>query len=679
MAEDDPSHTLPVGPRLSAALKVAYAARRPALLEGPTGIGKSQIVEQLAAELGIGFVVLDLSLLEPPDLVGLPHVVNGRTTYAPPSILPRAGAGILMLEELNRAERYIQQPALQLLSARRLHEYELPEGWAVFAAVNPETAEYHVHGMDRALRARFLELRVHADRATWVAWAIANDVHPAVIALAREHDRIFEEIAPRTWTYVSDVLRSMRATERANVQLVRDVLSGYLPPAWVQVLLAAPEASLSRLEVDPYEVLFSYSEDGPARESVRRWVDEGRTDAIDELVTRVGGVVRGPEIGVLLEKGRFSGDAFERLLGDLPGDRAEELAETIGDNPAAVRALPMRVGDLLMPSLTQRSALAAIAEWGTGVLASYKHRLLQTGLRVELERRDAVTPLKRNSSVQRCLGELLEALPAEPRDTLETLLRRLDVQPFLPSEHPEESPLTPRSMRGAAIVGPLAESLPTPDDPESEQTGDHKYEEIAADPEPTPARVSLDEPAPVSFTPTDAPHAPIEPPRAPPPSQPTLANVDTRSPPPPPAGVAPAPHVPPPPAPTMGASQIAAVPGPSVPPRPLPPRPSVSRPPPPLPTASAPPPPPAPPPPAPPPPPPPPAAMHAPVPPPPPHAVPPPPPPSNPNQRISSPQVVPAPPPPPPPRRGGGSLPTVIIADESSDPTPTGSPPAPRR
>jgi hypothetical protein len=45
-----------------------------------------------------------------------------------------------MLEELNRAERYIQQPALQLLTARRLHEYTLPPGWVCFAAVNPETA-----------------------------------------------------------------------------------------------------------------------------------------------------------------------------------------------------------------------------------------------------------------------------------------------------------------------------------------------------------------------------------------------------------------------------------------------------------------------------------------------------------------------------------------------------------
>ena len=134
------------------------------------------------------------------------------------------------------------QPALQLLSARKLHEYELPEGWAVFAAINPETADYHVHSLDRALRSRFLNFRVHADRASWIAWAIAADVHPAVVTLAREHDRIFEQIPPRSWTHVSDVLRAMKPGERANPQIVRDVLAGYLPPTWTQMLLSMPEA-----------------------------------------------------------------------------------------------------------------------------------------------------------------------------------------------------------------------------------------------------------------------------------------------------------------------------------------------------------------------------------------------------------------------------------------------------
>ena len=149
---------VPVGPRLERVLTVAYRARRAVLLEGPTGVGKSEIVRRVAQALAIDTVVLDLSLLEPPDSVGLPMVKDGRTEYALPHVLPRAGSGILLIEELNRAERYIQQPALQLLSARRLHEYVLPEGWVCVATVNPQTSEYHVTALDKALRARFLQV-----------------------------------------------------------------------------------------------------------------------------------------------------------------------------------------------------------------------------------------------------------------------------------------------------------------------------------------------------------------------------------------------------------------------------------------------------------------------------------------------------------------------------------------
>ncbi|MCB9882928.1 MAG: AAA family ATPase [Planctomycetes bacterium] len=109
-------------------LDIAWRARRNVLLEGPTGIGKSAVVQQFAARAGIGFVVLDLSLLEPPDLVGLPVIREGRTHDAVPSELPTSVHGVLMLEELDRAEIPVMQPALQLLSARRLHDYELPPG-----------------------------------------------------------------------------------------------------------------------------------------------------------------------------------------------------------------------------------------------------------------------------------------------------------------------------------------------------------------------------------------------------------------------------------------------------------------------------------------------------------------------------------------------------------------------
>ena len=157
---------------------------------------------------------------------------DGRTTYALPQILPREGAGILMLEELNRAERYIQQPALQLLTARRLHEYELPPGWVCFAAVNPETADYQVTPLDRALRARFLTIAVRADRSAWLAWAQTHGVHPAVVALAQAHERILDDVPPRTWTYAAEILGGAAASgsrgRRAPARRPRR-----LPPALV--------------------------------------------------------------------------------------------------------------------------------------------------------------------------------------------------------------------------------------------------------------------------------------------------------------------------------------------------------------------------------------------------------------------------------------------------------------
>src|SRR5687767_7212878 len=58
---------VPIGERTAAVLALAYRAHRAVLLEGPTGIGKSELVKQVADDLGIGFAVLDLSLLEPPD------------------------------------------------------------------------------------------------------------------------------------------------------------------------------------------------------------------------------------------------------------------------------------------------------------------------------------------------------------------------------------------------------------------------------------------------------------------------------------------------------------------------------------------------------------------------------------------------------------------------------------
>ncbi len=422
---------LPVGPRLEAVLDIAYRARRPVLLEGPTGIGKSELVAGLARRLGVGFTVLDLSLLEPPDLVGLPVIEGGRTTYATPHLLPREGQGILMLEELNRAERYIQQPALQLLSARRLHEYELPPGWACFAAINPESADYQVTPLDPALRARFVHLTVRADRSSWLAWAVSNGVHPAVLALARSHDRVLDDVPPRSWTYVSQLLTHLTAAERADPSLMRDLLNGLLPGAWVELLLAQREGWDAALEVDVPGLLRDYAPGSPAQQTLQRYRAQGQTDRLEEIARRLTGIVRGPEAGVLAARKDLSLTAFETLLGDLPGDARESLQEALGNNTTLASLSEVKPEDVLR-TYAGSTASKKVAGWINDPMRHHRVALLVTALRVHLPGRADLPDLRRSNGARQSLGQFLAQIGLRWGTPLVETLQKINLTPVRP-------------------------------------------------------------------------------------------------------------------------------------------------------------------------------------------------------------------------------------------------------
>lgn len=422
---------VPVGPRLERVLRVAYRARRAVLLEGPTGVGKSEIVRRVASDLGIATTILDLSLLEPPDLVGLPVVKDGRTAYALPHVLPRDGAGILMLEELNRAERYIQQPALQLLSARRLHEYELPEGWVCVATVNPQTADYHVTALDKALRARFLQVSVRADRASWLAWAQTRDMHPGILALAHAHERLLDDVPPRTWTYASELLQAFTPAELEDGALLRDALGGYLPAAWVEALLASKSSWGSRVDFDVRALLATYSSTSPLAKEIAGYRQQGQTDRLDEIVQRLMPLLAGPEAGVLAAQGKLSLASLEGLLGDLPGDQREKLQEALGGNPTAATLVDVDPTELLA-GFSGSAAEKKLAAWRSDSSKQHRIALAVTGLRAFIEQPSRLGELKKSNVARQSLGHLLVQLHARHAMPLVETLKRVGITPVRP-------------------------------------------------------------------------------------------------------------------------------------------------------------------------------------------------------------------------------------------------------
>lgn len=201
---------------ITCALETLTAIRQPAFLWGAPGVGKSQIVAQLARRLDVQLLDVRAVLLDPVDLRGLPRIDGQRAQWCPPAFLPQGGEGILFLDELNAAPPLVQAACYQLILDRKVGEYELPGGWTVVAAGNRESDRAVTHRMPSALANRMVHLHFDADLEDWMAWATANGIPALLRAFLRFRPRLLHDFdpqrsekafpSPRTWEVVARIM-----------------------------------------------------------------------------------------------------------------------------------------------------------------------------------------------------------------------------------------------------------------------------------------------------------------------------------------------------------------------------------------------------------------------------------------------------------------------------------------
>lgn len=203
-------------------LALCSAERKvPAMLWGPPGVGKSQVVAQVADELGMELRDIRMTLLDPVDLRGLPRINDdGRTSWSTPDFLPSDpdSRGILFLDEINAAPPSVQAAGYQLVLDRKLGDYELPDGWIVVGAGNREGDRAVTHRMPTPLANRFLHVEVIPDLEDWVAWALTADVTTPVIAFLQFRPDLLHKFepksaskafpTPRSWEMASSILKA---------------------------------------------------------------------------------------------------------------------------------------------------------------------------------------------------------------------------------------------------------------------------------------------------------------------------------------------------------------------------------------------------------------------------------------------------------------------------------------
>lgn len=198
------------------------------MLWGPPGVGKSQAVRQLAAEIekntGKAVNVTDVRLLlfNPIDLRGIPTANADKTLaiWLRPQIFQMDDSAdiinILFLDEISAAPQSVQAAAYQITLDRVVGEHKLPENCIVIAAGNRMTDKSVVFKMPKALANRLLHIEVEGNFEAWKKWAIQHGVNQKVIGfLSFRQDYLMgfdssaDDLAfatPRSWEMVSNLL-----------------------------------------------------------------------------------------------------------------------------------------------------------------------------------------------------------------------------------------------------------------------------------------------------------------------------------------------------------------------------------------------------------------------------------------------------------------------------------------
>ena len=202
-------------------LSAAEGIHTPVMLWGPPGVGKSQMVMETAQRNTAPMIDIRLSQMEPSDLRGIPFRVGDAVEWAVPAMLPdvaRHGPrGILFLDEINAAPPSVSAAAYQLILDRRLGAYQVPDGWAIFAAGNRQGDRGVTYAMPAPLANRFSHFEVEANLEDWVRWAYGRGIDDRLIGFLRFRPELLFDFdaarnptafpTPRSWEFAHRALQ----------------------------------------------------------------------------------------------------------------------------------------------------------------------------------------------------------------------------------------------------------------------------------------------------------------------------------------------------------------------------------------------------------------------------------------------------------------------------------------
>lgn len=208
------------------AIEVAIRIKKPIMLHGPPGIGKSEVVAQIGRKLKRPVIDIRLGQMSETDVRGIPYYNSDtkKMEWAPPSVFPfeEDSNAIIFLDEITQAAVPVQAAGLQLIHDRCIGAHRLGPNVDIIAAGNRAGDKTGAKAMIAALKNRFMHLHVEHNFDQWREWAMHNGVHPDVIGYLSIKQHHLNTFNPETVS-----TRDAYATPRSWVHFVSKTLLDY--------------------------------------------------------------------------------------------------------------------------------------------------------------------------------------------------------------------------------------------------------------------------------------------------------------------------------------------------------------------------------------------------------------------------------------------------------------------